>query len=240
MNYLKPQGAQIHEWVGFSIVAAAHLLLGWALVTSLARMMVNAITAPVETKIIAEVKRPPPPDTPLQPPSLPDFAPPPPAFVPPPEVHITRPARVAPTIAATTAVPPTTPMTISPVLPPAPPAPLAPPAPAALAVRAEPPAPAAPTRTAPSLDFNRCDKPAYNVAATRSGATGTVVVSYVMDTHGAISQTKVEHSAGPSREHKMLDRLTVEAISRCHGRPGTVDGKPETLRGAVEYVWKLE
>jgi protein TonB len=70
-----------------------------------------------------------------------------------------------------------------------------------------------------------------NAATTRAG---------VMDTDGQISETRIERSAGPSREHKMLDRLTLDAVARCHGRPGTVDGKPEKLRGSVEYVWKLE
>lgn len=98
----------------------------------------------------------------------------------------------------------------------------------------------APAKTAPSLGFNKCEKPEYNAAATRAGVTGTVVVSYVMDIDGHISETRIERSAGASREHKILDRLTVEAVTRCRGKPGMVAGKPEKLRGSVEYVWKLE
>ena len=232
MNYAEQRHAPVvRDLVGFSIVVAMHLLLGWALMSSLARKMVDVIIAPVQTKIIEEVKPPPPPDT--QPPPPLEFTPPPSSFVPPPEVRITAPPPTAPTI-TTTAVPPPARVTISPTSPAAPPAPVAP------AVTASPPAPAVPTTTAPSLDFNKCGKPEYNAAATRAGVTGTVVVSYVMDTDGRISETKVERSAGASREHKMLDRLTVDAITKCHGRPGTVDGEPEKLRGSVEYEWKLD
>ena len=99
--------------------------------------------------------------------------------------------------------------------------------------------PAAPSRTAPKLDFNACAKPEYNAAARRADAQGTVVVVYTMDTSGAISEARVEKSSGMSREHKMLDRMTLDAVQGCKGTPGTVDGKPEKLTGRIEYVWKL-
>jgi len=66
-----------------------------------------------------------------------------------------------------------------------------------------------------------------------------VVVVFTMDTAGNISEASVEKSAGPSREHKMLDRLTLEAVTACKGKPGTLDGKPEKLTSRVTYVWKL-
>jgi len=99
------------------------------------------------------------------------------------------------------------------------------------------PAPAA--RTAPVLNFNACEKPDYPTAARRSQAEGTVVVAFTMDVDGRISDANVERSSGPSREHKLLDRATMEAVKACKGRPGTVDGKAERLAGRVEYVWKL-
>jgi hypothetical protein len=47
--------------VGFGIVLALHLLMGWALITGLAQRLVEVIKAPIETKIIEETKPPPPP-----------------------------------------------------------------------------------------------------------------------------------------------------------------------------------
>ena len=67
------------------MVLGLHLLIGWALVTGLARKVVEVIKAPLETKIIEEVKTP-PPDTPPPPP--PKRAAPPPPFIPPPEINI--------------------------------------------------------------------------------------------------------------------------------------------------------
>ncbi len=212
--------------MGFGIVLGLHLLMGWALVTGLAQRMVEVIKAPIETKIIDEVKPPPPPPPENLPPP-PKFAPPPPSFVPPPEVVVNPPPTPAPVITTTTVAPPPAPVTISP-----PPAPEAPPA---------PPAPRQPVRVPPKIDFaNACERPAYPSAARRADAIGTVVVVYTADTNGVITEASVEKTAGASREHKMLDRATLEAVKACKVVPGTLDGKPETLSGRVTYVWKLE
>jgi periplasmic protein TonB len=211
-----------------------HVLLGWALVSGLQHKVVDVIKGPVETQIIEELK-PPPPELPAPP--LEFAAPPLPSFVPPPEVHVVPPTTPAPTISAITTVPPPAPAITAPVLAAAP---VAPPAQAALLTVPAPIAPVPTSRTAPSLDFNGCEKPTYDAATMRAGVTGTVVVGYAMDTHGNISEARIERSAGASREHKILDRLTIAAVTRCRGRPGTVDGKSETLRGSVEYAWRLD
>jgi protein TonB len=212
--------------MGFGIVLGLHLLLGWALVTGLAQRMVEVIKAPIETKIIDEVKPPPPPPPENLPPP-PKFAPPPPSFVPPPEVNVNPPPVAAPTITTTQVAPPPAPVTIAPppvVAPPAPPAPVH-----------------VPVRVPPKIDFaGACEKPEYSAAARRAEATGTVVVVYTADTTGTITDATVEKSAGPTREHKMLDRATLEAVKACKVVPGTLDGKPEKLSGRVTYVWRLE
>ena len=219
---------------GFGIVAGMHLLLGWALVSGLQHKVKDIIKGPVETQIIEELN-PPPPELPAPP--LEFAAPPLPSFVPPPEVRVAPPPTPAPTISAITTVPPPAPAITAPVLPAAP---VAPPAQAALSTAPAPTAPAPTSRTAPSLDFNGCEKPVYDAATMRAGVTGTVVVGYAMDTQGNISEARIIRSAGASREHKTLDRLTMAAVTRCRGRPGTIDGNPEMLRGSVEYAWKLE
>ena len=67
-----------------------------------------------------------------------------------------------------------------------------------------------------------------------------MVITFTMDTDGRITDAKVERSSGPSREHKALDRATLDAVQACKGKPGMVDGKPERLNGRVEYAWRLE
>jgi protein TonB len=183
------------------------------------------IKSPLETKIIEEVKPPPPPPPENLPPP-PKFAPPPPSFVPPPEVNVNPPPSFAPSITTTHVAPPPTPVRVE------------------AAIQAPPPAPAAPraaVRTEPKLDFNSaaCERPEYNAAARRAEAQGSVTVLYTMDTTGVINEATVEKSAGPTREHKMLDRLTLEAVRSCKGKPGSLDGKPEKLTSRVTYVWKI-
>jgi protein TonB len=86
------------------VVLALHLAVGYALVTGLARKVVDVIKAPIETKIIEEIKKA-LPDTPPPPP--PKLATPPPPFIPPPEVNIQIPvAAPAPSITTTTTVRP--------------------------------------------------------------------------------------------------------------------------------------
>ena len=121
--------------VGIGVVLGLHLLLGWALISGLAQRMVEVIKAPIETKLIEEVKPPPPPPPENLPP--PKFAPPPPSYIPPPEVVVTRPPAPAPVITTTTVAPPPTTVTVAPA-----------PAPAPVAAPPAPPAPPPPRRAA--------------------------------------------------------------------------------------------
>ena len=221
MDFAQQQRNPGRHLTSIGIVVLMHLLLGYALVSGLARKVVEVIKQPIETKIIEENKPPPPPPEKLPPPP-PKMAPPPPSFVPPPEVVVQTPPQNAPTITVSRERPPEQVVRVAPAPAPAPPAPPAPPA-----------------RVAPSLNFNACEKPAYTTAAQRAETTGVVVIVYTMDVDGRITEASVEKSSGPTREHKQLDRATRDAVLACRGRPGMVDGKPERLSGRVEYVWKL-
>jgi len=148
--------------------------------------------------------------------------------VPPPEVNVNPPPTPAPTITTTQVAPPPAP----PVFLAPPPAPAAPPAPPA------PPRP--PARTEPRIDFqNACARPEYTAAARRAEAQGSTTIVYTMDTTGQIAEATVEKSAGPTREHKVLDRLALDAVRACKGTPGTLDGKPEKLTSRITYVWRI-
>ena len=212
--------------VGLGIVIVLHLLLGWAMVSGLARKVVEVVKAPIETKIIEEVKPPPPPPPEKLPPPPPKTAPPPPAFVPPPEVQVQQ-VQQQPTITTTTQQPPPSEVKIS-AAPPAVEAAPAPPAP-----------PAPPARVAPVIRFNEATKPEYTPAARRAEIECEVIVAYTMETDGSVSDAQVRKSCGSSREHKALDRATVDAVRATRGKPGTVDGKPERLQGQVIYAFKL-
>lgn len=229
MDYASQQRKPGKHPIGLIVVALLHIVLGWALVNGLGRKIVEVIKAPIETKIIDEVKPPPPPPPENLPPP-PKMALPPPSFVPPPEVQVAQP-QLAPAITVTREAPPPAPVTLSPAAPapgPAAPAPAAPPAPRPQAVAAR-------------IDVSSCDKPEYPAAALRADASGTTKIRFTVDAAGSVSKAEVERAAGVSREHRLLDRAAVDALSKCRFKPGTDDqGKPVGGTTVVDYVWKTE
>jgi protein TonB len=228
VDFAQQQRSPTRHVVGFGIVIVMHILLGWALVSGLARKVVEVIKAPIETKIIEEVKPPPPPPENLPPP--PKFAPPPPSFVPPPEVVVNPPPAPAPTITTTTVAPPPAPVTIAP-----PPAPVeAPPAPPPPVRAAAKPAIANVAQCAPRNED-------YPTAALRAEATGITKIRFTIDGQGKLVKSDVVKSAGSSREHRMLDRIAQEKLSTCRFTPG-IDENGRAVGGTfdVEYVWKIQ
>jgi len=195
---------------GITFVVVLHAVVVYALVTGLGRQAVEVLRAPLETKIIDELKAP-PPDAPPPPP--PKVAPPPTPYIPPPDVVI----RTAP--APTNAITAVT--TVKPVEAPPP------------VAKAEP-APA--VHVAPVLAAANCRKPEYPPISARNEEEGTTQLLLLVDVDGHVAEGKVEQSSG----HKRLDDAALSAFSLCHFPPGTVDGKPEQAWGRIKYVWKVE
>lgn len=224
MNLTQGPAAARPNLIGIGTVALLHVLLGYALVSGLARQVVEVIQAPLETHLIDEVVPPPPPPPPqLTPP--PKVALPPPAFVPPPEVA--PPAQPQPTITTTTAEPPPAPVAI---------------AAAAPAVDA-PPAPPAPPRAAvpARIDIASCEKPEYPPAALRAAVVGVTKVRFAIDAAGRVVRAEIESASGATREHRLLDRSAVEALSHCRFKPGTDEaGQAVGSTAVVSYVWKTD
>ena len=130
MDFARQQRNPGKHLIGIGAVLLLHLLVIYALVSGLARKVVEVVRAPIETKVIEEtVKPPPPPEIPVPPP--PKLEAPPPPFIPPPEVQIATPPPPAPTITATQAPPPPV-VDMRPVAPTAPPAPAPKPGPVAI------------------------------------------------------------------------------------------------------------
>ena len=230
MDYASQQRNPGKHPIGLGVVVVGHVILGYALVNGLGHKIVEVIKAPIETKIIEEVQPPPPPPPDNLPPP-PKMALPPPSFMPPPEVQVTTP-QLAPAITVTREAPPPAPVTIAPAPAPtptpAPPAPAAPPAPRPQAVPAR-------------IDVSTCEKPEYPAAALRAEATGTTKIRFTVDATGKVSKAEIERASGASREHRLLDRTAVEALSKCPFRPGTDEnGKPVGAIAVVDYVWKTE
>lgn len=216
MSYVEPRDSG-RRITGMTVVIVLHIALAYALVHGLARKIVEVVKAPLETKIIEEVK-PPPPDKPPPPP--PKLAPPPPPYIPPPEIQIQA-FVTAPTITAVTQVKPP-----APVPPPARPAPPPPP----------PPKPHVPVRVPAVVNAAACEKPAYPAASLRANETGVVLLSFLIDVDGRVLESRVDRSSG----YRRLDDAARNGLSLCQFKPATVDGRPEKTWSRIEYEWKIE
>ena len=108
MDFSQTQRDPTRKLIGIGAVVLFHILIVYALITGLARKVVEVVKGPIEVKVIEEViKKPPPPPEVLPPP--PKMAAPPPPFIPPPEINIAPPPTPAPTITAVTPEPPPAP-----------------------------------------------------------------------------------------------------------------------------------
>ena len=159
MNFSQRQADPRRHLVGLSVVIAFHALLVWALVSGLAKKVVDVVRAPIETKVIEEIKKPPPPPEIVLPPP-PKLEAPPPPFIPPPEVQIATPPPPTPTISVAPSPTPPAPVDIRPQ----PPVATAPPAPPT----------ARPTTLAIGVACPTQVQPKMPPKALREGITGTV------------------------------------------------------------------
>lgn len=159
MNFSQRQADPRRHLVGISVVILFHVLLVYALVTGLAKKVVDVVRAPIETKVIEEIKKPPPPPEVVLPPP-PKLEAPPPPYIPPPEIQIATPPPPAPTITVAPSPTPPAPVDIKPQAPVAP----APPA----------PAPAKPATVSIGVVCPNQPQPKMPPKAIREGISGTV------------------------------------------------------------------
>ncbi len=193
MDYGQYQGSHARNLPSILMVVALHIVVGYALISGLARKVVDVIKQPIETKIIEEIKKP-PPDAPPPPP--PKLATPPPPFIPPPEINIQVPVQIQPTITTVTTTPPP---------PQAPPAPVAPPAPPAQpAVRKE-------------YKASYRVEPTYPRQAIQTGVTGKVIAWVRVSPAGTVSEVTIRESS-----NRIFDREVIRALSQWKFNPEPV------------------
>ncbi|MBK6982376.1 MAG: energy transducer TonB [Betaproteobacteria bacterium] len=210
-SYRETQRNPVRHLPSVIMVGLLHVLVGYALVSGLARKVVEVIKAPLETKIIEEIKKA-LPDTPPPPP--PKLAAPPPPFIPPPEVNIQVPvqAQQAPTITTVTTTKP----------PPGPPPKAAPPAPPA------PPAPVVRKNVRPVGEIVR---PVFPRQAIRDGIqSGSIVAHLVIRPDGTVSEVRIIRAKPP----RIFDREVIRALSQWRFAPEAVG-----FIGEVDIDFKL-
>jgi protein TonB len=215
MNFAQPEAERRRRLIGFGAVLVFHALILYALVTGLAKKVVDVVRAPIETKVIEEIKKPPPPPEVVVPPP-PKLEAPPPPFIPPPEIQIANPPPQQPTITAVTPTPPPAPVTITPAPPPPAPAP-APPAPATASVGV----------ACPNVQTVLGDS-GYPREALRQGIEqGSAVVEWTVTASGEIKNPRVISSS-----NQIFGRNSIRLIGayKCIGQ-----GRDVTVRQEFNY-----
>lgn len=107
-------------------------------------------------------------------------------------------------------------------------------APGAAAPSAAPAAQSAtPVKRGPN--FATCAKPLYPPEALRQEQTGTVTLSFLIGTDGAVEGSKIVKSSG----FPLLDKAASDGIGRCKFNPTLVDGQPVQAWMQMQYVWTL-
>lgn len=224
MNFSEQRNEPFKRIFGLCMVALLHVAAAYALVHAAGRYL-EISHHPLIAKIIEEVK---PPPEPPPPPKLREplpYSPPKVAlpYVPPPEIALPTPQTPS-TITTTQIKPPD--HTLPPIVAAAP-APVAPEA-----------AKAGPVIVPAVINFDTpgC-RPQWPRASLVNEETGTVKLAVLIGADGSVSDVKIEQSSG----FKNLDiAVKMQLLSgACRNKPGTVDGKPQSLWIKVLYVWRL-
>ena len=220
MNFAQRQADPRRHLVGITAVVLFHVLIVYALVTGLAKRVVDVVRAPIETKVIEEIKKPPPPPEVVLPPP-PKLEAPPPPFIPPPEIQIATPPPPAPTITATTATPPPAPVTIAPTPPPV-----------VVAAAPAPPAPAVMSAGVVCSNYQTVmGDTAFPREAIRLGIErGDALVQFTLSAAGEVRDIKVVRAS-----HPVFARNSVRVVGeyKCQGQ-----GRDVTVQ--VPFGYKME
>jgi protein TonB len=216
MVFSRQQADPRRHMLGLALVIVLHVAVIHALVTGLAKKVVDIVRAPIDTRVVEEVRKPPPPPELVVPPP-PRLDAPPPPFIAPPEIQMQAPPQQPPTITATSTPPPEA-VAIAPMAP---------------AVPAEKPAAPAPL-SAGIVCANYASVMgalAYPREAMRQGIErGDATLLFTVDALGAVKDIRVE-----SASHPIFARAGARIVAdyRCQGQ-----GRDVLVR--VPFGFRLE
>jgi protein TonB len=204
MDFAQQQRDPKRHLIGIGAVVILHVLVVWALVSGLARKVVEVVKGPIEVKVIEEIiKKPPPPQEVVPPP--PKVQAPPPPFIPPPEINIAPPPTTAPTITAVTKD-----------------APLAPQAPVIQKVPETPVAAVAPAiRSAQVACANYREVMSsivYPREALQGGTEGEVVIEFTVGANGQIKDAAIRSSS-----NRVFNRSAMAVVNQLQCQSGGQD-----------------
>jgi periplasmic protein TonB len=211
MDFAQRQRNPTRHLVGLTFVILLHVFVIYALVTGLARNVVEVIKKPLTATIIEEVKLPPPPPPPppkkiIEPPKVQAPVEP---YVPPPDIPVPTPPS-EPVISAPTTTVPTEQHVIAPP------------------VQAPAPKPAIRKGITPLVKVD----PIYPREAIRAGiAKGRVVARLFIDEKGLVSEVRIVESDPPGVFNKEVTRALSQWKFQAEG---------EKFVGEVELTFTLK
>jgi len=216
MDFARQQRDPTKHLIGIAFVVLVHALVIWAMLTGLARTVVEVIKKPITATIIEEIKAPPPPPPPpkkiVEAPKV--QTPVQEAYVPPPDIPVAT-TQTAPTISSVTSTAPTEPHVIA-----APPPPV---------VQAPPPPKPAIRRGIARVSG---DDPTYPREAIRAGvAKGRVLARVNIDEKGNVTEVIIVSSEPP----RVFDKAVRAALEGWKFR-----AEGEKYVGEVEVNFTLK
>lgn len=214
MDFARSQRNPSRHLIGLGSVIVLHALIAYALVTGLARKVVEVVKGPIEVKVLEEITKPPPPPPEVLPPP-PKIAAPPPPFVPPPEVQIVTPPPPAPTITAVT--------------------PEAPPAPSAPVIQKPveaPPKPAVHSAAVVCANYRDVMRSSvqYPREALLDNIEGEVVIEFTVAANGQIRDPIIRSST-----NRVFNRPSLAAAQKLH-----CQGQGQDIRVTLPVSFKLK
>ena len=207
-------GRVASRYKGLVLVLGIHIAFFWALYSGLIQNISKVIQAPVEAVLLEEPEKPPEPPPPPPPKKVQ-----PPPFVPPPDLPVTESPTPSAAISSFSRDP-------KPVEAP-PPKPAAP---------VEAPKPRDPIKTPAVVNASQCEKPEYPSTSRKLEEQGTVLLRFLVDVNGTVTDSAIAQSSG----FKRLDEAARAALSKCQFKPATSDGQPVQEWATLKYTWQLD
>ena len=212
MDFARQQRNPTRHLMGITGVVLLHVLVIYALVSGLARTVVEVVKGPIDVKVIEEVvKKPPPPPEVVPPP--PKVAAPPPPFIPPPEINVAPPPNPAPAISAVTQEAPTGPQ--APVI--------------QKPVEAAPQPAVRSARVACPNYVEVMSSITYPREALRENLEGEVVIEFTVTASGQVKDPVIKSST-----NRVFNRASMAVVDRL-----TCQGQGQDVRVQAPIGFKL-
>jgi D-alanyl-D-alanine endopeptidase (penicillin-binding protein 7) len=85
------------------------------------------------------------------------------------------------------------------------------------------------------VDFKSCSKPEWSKPDLEAGHEGTVTLSFLISSTGAVVDSGIVKSSG----YPGMDAAAQTGIAKCVFKPATMNGKPVSTWQKMQYVWTL-